>query len=190
MYIDAIISCLCTFWSCHRYFILQFYSIVFILVTIMHFFATYAVECFVTEFWILHYIKISWIKILLIPQPKTGSFHLFHGNINLAVLLYDICPSYHFSDPSSSNLCLNFTPFSKEGLLKIRYSCWWLSACNRRTRTGLFTIICFSSLNIIESGRCFPLSVMLILNPFCLNTIVGRCTCLWTIFFTSASWSA
>ena len=28
-------SCLCTFWPCHSYFILQFYSIVFILVSIL-----------------------------------------------------------------------------------------------------------------------------------------------------------
>ena len=32
MYSSCDISCLCTFWSCHPYFILQFYSIVFILV--------------------------------------------------------------------------------------------------------------------------------------------------------------
>ena len=51
-------------------------------------------------------------------------------------------------------------------------------------------MICFSSLTIIESGCCYPPSVMLILNSFCLNTTVWSCTSLWTIFFTSTSLSA
>ena len=47
-------SCLCTFWQCHPYFILQFYSIVFIFVSVLFFIALSVVhQCHPT--WFAHW---------------------------------------------------------------------------------------------------------------------------------------